>query len=99
MLKGAHIYRRLVLPGVLVVLMSFAFAPAAFAASNHSTQPDWSNGLKQHYLALGDLLAYGYQPCIKSNTCTNSEGYVYRTLPRHYRRKESKTVTNLWLSW
>ena len=62
MLKGAHIYRRLVLPGVLVVLMLFAFAPAALAASNHSTQPDWSNGLKQHYLALGDLLAFGYQP-------------------------------------
>jgi len=62
MLKGAHIYRRLVLPGVLVVLMLFAFAPAALAASNHNAQPDWSNGLKQHYLALGDSLAFGYQP-------------------------------------
>jgi len=62
MLKGTHIYRRLVVPGALVVLMLFAFAPAALAASNHSAQPDWSNGLKQHYLALGDSLAFGYQP-------------------------------------
>ena len=78
MLKGAHIYRRLVLPGVLVVLMAFAFVPAAFAASNHSTQPDWSNGLKQHYLALGDSLAYGYQPCLLTSppTCSTADGYV-----------------------
>ena len=99
MLKGAHIYRRLVLPGVLVVLMLFAFAPAALAASNHSAQPDWSNGLKQHYLALGDSLAYGYQPCIKNNTCTNSEGYVYQPLPDYYRKKEPEMLTNLWVSW
>ena len=78
MLKRAHIYRRFVLPGVLVVLMAFAFVPAAFAASNHSTQPDWSNGLKQHYLALGDLLAYGYQPCLLTSppTCSTADGYV-----------------------
>ena len=78
MLKGVHIYRRLVLPGVLVVLMAFAFVPAAFAASNHSTQPDWSNGLKQHYLALGDSLAYGYQPCLLTSppTCSTADGYV-----------------------
>jgi len=78
MLKGAHIYRRLVLTGVLVVLMLFAFAPAALAASNHNTQPDWSNGLKQHYLALGDSLAYGYQPCLLTSppTCSTADGYV-----------------------
>ena len=93
MLKGAHIYRRLVLPGVLVVLMLFAFAPAALAASNYSAQPDWSNGLKQHYLALGDSLAYGYQPCIKNNTCTNSEGYVYQ-LFQILQKKGTRDVTN-----
>ena len=62
MLKGARIYRRLVVPGALIVFMLFAFAPAALAASNQSTQSNWSNGLKQHYLALGDSLAFGFQP-------------------------------------
>jgi hypothetical protein len=46
MLKGAHIYRRLVVPGALIVIMLFAFAPAALAASNQSTHANWSNGLK-----------------------------------------------------
>jgi len=62
MLKGAHFYRRFVVPCILVVLLLFAFAPAALASSNQSTQANWSNGLKQHYLALGDSLAFGYQP-------------------------------------
>jgi lysophospholipase L1-like esterase len=62
MLKGARIYRRLVVSGVLIVFMLFAFAPAALAASNHGTQSNSSNGLKQHYLALGDSLAFGFQP-------------------------------------
>ncbi|HXX79725.1 MAG TPA: SGNH/GDSL hydrolase family protein [Ktedonobacteraceae bacterium] len=62
MLKGAHIYRRLVVSGTLIVLMFFAFVPATMAASSHNSQPQWSSGLKQHYLALGDSLAFGYQP-------------------------------------
>ncbi len=62
MLKSARIYRRLVVSGALVVFMLFAFAPAALAASNHSTHANWSNGLKQHYLALGNSLAFGFQP-------------------------------------
>jgi len=74
MLKGAHIYRRLVVPGALVVLMLFAFAPAALATTNHSTQPNWSSGLKQNYLALGDSLAYGYQPNCQKTPCVH--GYV-----------------------
>jgi len=89
MLKGAHIYRRLVLPGVLVVLMAFAFVPAAFAATNHSTQPDWSNGLKQHYLALGDSLAFGYQPNLDFN-----HGYV-KDLFKELQEKGVKDYLNL----
>jgi lysophospholipase L1-like esterase len=78
MLKSAHIYRRLVVPGALVVFMFFSFAPAALAASNHGTQSNWSNGLKQHYLALGDSLAFGFQPCLltKPPTCSTADGYV-----------------------
>ena len=62
MLKDAQIYRRIVMPVTLAVLLLFAFAPAAFAASSNSDQPDWHGGLKQHYLALGDSLAFGVQP-------------------------------------
>jgi lysophospholipase L1-like esterase len=62
MLKDAHIYRRIVVPITLGVLLLFAFTPAAFAASNSSAQPNWHVRLKQHYLALGDSLAFGFQP-------------------------------------
>jgi lysophospholipase L1-like esterase len=62
MLKDAYIYRRIVVPITLGVLLLFAFTPAAFAVSNNSAQPNWHVRLKQHYLALGDSLAFGYQP-------------------------------------
>ena len=93
MLKGVHIYRRLVVSGTLIILMFFAFVPATLAASHHNSQPQWSTGLKQHYLGLGDSLAYGYQPCIKNNTCTNSEGYVYQ-LFQILQKKGTRDVTN-----
>jgi lysophospholipase L1-like esterase len=78
MLKGAHIFRRFILSGAVLVFLLFAFAPASLAVSNHSTQPDWNNGLKQHYLALGDSLAFGFQPCLLTNppTCSTADGYV-----------------------
>ena len=62
MLKDTHIYRRVVVPITLAVLLLFAFVPAAFATSSSSAQPNWHGGLKQHYLALGDSLAFGLQP-------------------------------------
>jgi lysophospholipase L1-like esterase len=62
MLKDAHIYRRIVVPITLGVLLLFALMPAAFASSNSSAQPNWHVRLKQHYLALGDSLAFGFQP-------------------------------------
>src|SRR2546427_7043258 len=71
MLKDAHSYRRLVVPITLAVLVLCAFAPAALAVSNGSTQPKSSTVLKQHYLALGDSLAFGVQP---NNDFTH--GYV-----------------------
>ncbi len=60
MLKDAHTYRRIIVPITLAILLLFAFVPAALAAS--SAQPNWPTGLKQHYLALGDSLAFGFQP-------------------------------------
>src|SRR5713226_1037105 len=60
MLKDAHTYRRIIVPITLAILLLFAFAPAALAAS--SAQPNWPTGLKQHYLALGDSLAFGFHP-------------------------------------
>ena len=92
MLKGAHIYQRLVVPGALVVLLLFAFAPAALAASNHSTQPNLSTGLKQHYLAMGDSLAYGYQPTCKTTPCIH--GYV-NDLFQALHKEGVKDFTNL----
>ncbi len=89
MLKGAHIYRRIVVPIALVVLLLFAFAPAALAASNGSPQSNWSTGLKQHYLALGDLLAFGYQP-----NGDFTHGYV-NDLFQELQQKGVKDLTNL----
>src|SRR5260370_13541929 len=62
MLKEAHIYRRVLAPFALVVLLLFAFAQAALAASNGQGPPFHLVGPKQHYLALGDSLAFGFQP-------------------------------------
>jgi len=67
MLKDAHIYRRIVVPITLAALLLFAFVPAALAASsnsdhNNSAQTNSNVRLKQHYLALGDSLAFGFQP-------------------------------------
>lgn len=62
MLKSAHIYRRLVVPGALVLFMFFAFAPAALAAPHAQSQSFNLVGTKQYYLALGDSLAFGFQP-------------------------------------
>src|SRR6266851_8420386 len=62
MLKEAHIYQRLVAPFALTVLLLFAFAPSALAASNGQGPPFHLVGPKQHYLALGDSLAFGFQP-------------------------------------
>jgi lysophospholipase L1-like esterase len=62
MLKDAHIYRRIVVPIALGVLLLFVFTPAVFATSSSSAQPNWHVRLKQHYLALGDSLAFGFQP-------------------------------------
>jgi lysophospholipase L1-like esterase len=65
MLKDAHLYRRIILPIALAISLLFAFAPTALAASHSQGPPFHRVGPKQHYLALGDSLAFGVQPnCI-----------------------------------
>jgi hypothetical protein len=48
MLKDAHIYRRIIVPFALAVLLLFVFAPAALAASNGQGPPFHLVGPKQH---------------------------------------------------
>lgn len=62
MLKDAHLYRRITLPIALAISLLFALAPTALAASHGQGPPFHLVGPKQHYLALGDSLAFGFQP-------------------------------------
>ena len=87
MLKDAHTYRRITVPITLAILLLFAVAPAALAAS--SAQPNWPTGLKQHYLALGDSLAFGFQP-----NGDFTHGYV-NDLFQMIQSEGVKDVTNL----
>lgn len=62
MLKHARISRRILLPIALAISLLFAFAPVTLAAA-HGQGPSFHLfGPKQHYLALGDSLAFGFQP-------------------------------------
>jgi lysophospholipase L1-like esterase len=62
MLKSASISRRIGLSLALAISLLLAFAPVTLAAV-HSQAPSFHlPGPKQYYLALGDSLAYGFQP-------------------------------------
>src|SRR2546423_552795 len=68
-LKNAHVYQCIVVPLTFALLLLFISAPAALATSHSSGLS--LVGPKQHYLALGDSLAFGYQPKLNY-----SHGYV-----------------------
>jgi lysophospholipase L1-like esterase len=53
-----HGCKHLVMPLLIAFLLSFTIVPVAFASSQAATLI----GPKKYYLALGDSLAYGYQP-------------------------------------
>ncbi len=60
MLKNAYVFRFILAPLFLVVFLGVSVAPVAFAApKGHSPK---LVGPKKYYLALGDSLAFGYQP-------------------------------------
>ncbi len=52
-------YRRLMLSVMMALLLVFSFTASSLAASDGL---DAVHGPSQHYLALGDSLAFGYQP-------------------------------------
>jgi lysophospholipase L1-like esterase len=54
--------RRIIVSLALACVLLFAAVPQALAASAASSQASSLVGPKQHYLALGDSLAFGYQP-------------------------------------
>jgi lysophospholipase L1-like esterase len=79
MLKEAHIYRRIIVPIILVISLLFAFTSVTLVAAHGQGPPLHLFGPKQHYLALGDSLAFGQQPnCVPPQVpvpdCTH--GYV-----------------------
>lgn len=65
--RSSHLYRRLGAPLVLAFVLLFAAIPVAFASPHSSSLI----GPKKYYLALGDSLAFGYQPDLDFN-----HGYV-----------------------
>jgi lysophospholipase L1-like esterase len=69
MLKNVHVPRSIVASFMLSCIVLLAFVPMALAHS--SDQHDAGIRYPQHYLALGDSLAYGYQP-----NGDNTNGYV-----------------------
>lgn len=62
MLKRAHISRYFLLPLALAISMFFALVPVALAATHAESQSLNLVGTEQYYLALGDSLAFGFQP-------------------------------------
>src|SRR5258708_1345957 len=64
MFKDTRLYRRLMRSIAFVILLAFALIPKAFATPHSQTTSFWSGlvGPKQHYLALGDSYAFGFQP-------------------------------------
>lgn len=62
MFNNVHIYRRVILPLALAISLLFVFAPVTLAAAHGQGSAFHLVGPKQHYLALGDSLAFGFQP-------------------------------------
>ena len=69
MRKNAHTFRYILAPVFLLAFVCFSITPVAFATS-HSSGAGLI-GPKKYYLALGDSLAFGYQPDLAWN-----HGYV-----------------------
>ena len=60
MLRDGNVFRRIIAPFMFVCILFLAAAPTVLATSD--VQKDAALGAPQHYLALGDSLAYGFQP-------------------------------------
>ncbi len=73
-MPASFLFRRLATPLVLAVFVSVMLTPAIFAHPHSAVHPLAPSfvGPKHHYLALGDSLAYGYQPDLDFD-----DGYVH----------------------
>src|SRR5258705_4329075 len=60
MLRDIHIPRRIIVPFTLVCILLLTFVPAT--AANPTVRTQRIIRPSQHYLALGDSLAFGFQP-------------------------------------
>ena len=89
MLKHARVSWRFLLLLVLAISLLFAFAPTALAASHDVGPSSHLVGTRQYYLALGDSLAFGYQP-----NRDYAHGYV-NDLFQILQSEGVKDVTNL----
>jgi hypothetical protein len=74
---------------LLLSLVALAFAPETLAATHSLSSPSSLVGPKQHYLALGDSLAFGFQP-----NGDFAHGYV-NDLFQILQGEGTKDVTNL----
>jgi lysophospholipase L1-like esterase len=96
MLKHTRISRCFFLSLALTISLLFAFVPVALVTTHAQSPSLHLFGPKQHYLALGDSLAYGFQPCLltKPPTCSVDDGYV-PDLFKILQSEGTKDVTNL----
>ena len=98
MLKHTRISRRIILPLALAISLLFAFVPAVLVATHAQSPSLHLFGPKQHYLALGDSLAFGFQPCQLTPpvppSCSPMNGYVY-DLFNTLKSEGTKDVTDL----
>ena len=73
--RKPHVYRHIAVPFTFALLLLLLFVPSTFAASvqhGHSAKlRAILLGAKKHYLAIGDSLAFGFQPDLNFN-----QGYV-----------------------
>lgn len=62
-----HVYRRIAIPLTFALLLLLLFVPSAFAASAKQGHLTTVIDPKKHYLAVGDSLAFGFQPDLDFN--------------------------------
>jgi lysophospholipase L1-like esterase len=82
MMQGkAFCFLRIVAPLALALSLALAFAPSAFATATTPRQSLSLVGPKAYYMAIGDSLAFGYQPDL--NWDDGYSNYFYSNLKSH----------------
>ncbi len=82
MMQGkASYFPRIVVPVVLAFSLALAFVPAAFATGRFANARLVLVGPKAYYMAIGDSLAFGYQPDL--NWDDGYSNYFFSNLKSH----------------